>query len=185
MKTKSFQKIIANTKNQNIQIFFLFANSLLEEHGFRVILKPQKFLTLSRKDRNNKSTGYFCETEKEIVVAIDRPFKKWFENVFIHEFAHFIQWLNKAPALLDCDKNKSLEKIDDWVEKNCEMDDGDVANYIKKIKAMERECELIALELISIFDLPVDKKRYWRGALKYLRTYDYTRKKRKWKLINW
>jgi hypothetical protein len=185
MKTVAINDIIKKTKDRRIRRFILFAHDLLGKRGFKIKFLKAKTLRMSKDDANNKSTGYFSEAEKTIVIAVNRPFKKWFDNIFVHEFGHFVQYILKTPASVACDKEQSLHKVYEWIDGEIELSKSELRHHFAVVKNMERECEKIALKLISLFDLPINKKKYWRGTIRYLKTYDFSRRKRRWKPINW
>lgn len=136
--------------NKNFHDFFLYAKGFAEGHGIEI------------KIRNTKKvygcSGYFDGTE--LVVARKCQF---FEEVFVHEFAHMMQAFDEEPVYENCPDiwtplSKGLE-IQDW-------------DSVYKVIVMERDCESRALKIAKKWNL-FDRTLYAQRANAYLYFYHF------------
>lgn len=130
--------------------------------------------------------GYFCEPDGavpgELAVAIKRPFDIWFP-VLVHEYCHLLQWLDEEPAYKDCaigEQGDAGTFVDYWFEKQIDLDEQKRKDYFRKVRLMELNNERRAVDIIKIWNLPVDLNEYIRSAAAYVYFYLAAEKFQTW-----
>jgi hypothetical protein len=91
----------------------------------------------------SRCEGYFNESEGVIKVAGSN---QYFLQTLVHEYAHFLQYVNRVQVYLVSDKASLI--VENWFNGK---------NYTEKtlkrafllVRAMERDCEKRALKLIE------------------------------------
>jgi len=149
--------------------FVQMARKHLKEHECRLVWGRGKSVNCS----GCRASGYFDEDGKQIRVA--RNNKLWFE-VFIHEYCHFRQWIEKSPVYRKTDNSTTI--IDNWFNgktyKNRIID-----KAFESVREMERDCEMRSIKLIKKYNLPVNVDRYIRAANCYIYAHFFMREYRK------
>jgi hypothetical protein len=135
-------------------------------YGIELVLSPSKNVVLT-DDYTQDCSGYFCDTNKALVVACGKPFEEWVE-ILIHEFSHMEQW-------------KTDDRWDKWgiaCGKTWEWLAGDIIMNKKQLLAvlndmveLEKDCEMRSVEKIREWGLPVQIKQYVQKANIYLYSY--------------
>lgn len=131
----------------------------LKEYGMKLVLCRSNFVRTNDTSMQF-ALGFF--DEKQIRVARNNP--KWIE-VLAHEYSHFIQWLTNSKLYRKSDKAGCI--IDLWIEGK-KYDMRTVRRAFNAIRAMERECEMITVEVIKEYGLDVDIERYKQEANCYI-----------------
>jgi len=142
----------------------------LAEHGMKLVIGRGKFVNSG----NSRCEGYFNESEGVIKVAGGN---QYFLQTLVHEYAHFLQYLNQVQVYLASEKASLI--VENWFNGK---------NYTEKtlkrafllVRAMERDCEKRALKLIDDFNLNIDKKLYAKRANCYIYTHFLMEKTRKY-----
>ncbi len=132
----------------------------LADYGMVLSFSPKRFVMADRV----KCLGYF--DEKKIMVAKGNP--NWIE-VLAHEYSHFIQWMVGSEAYVKCfgPKNYYTTICEEWLhgkKKKPFM----VKRAFNAVREMERECEMIAVQVIKDNGLNVDIERYTQEANCYI-----------------
>ena len=138
-------------------------------HGFKCDLRNTRYVKLSG---NIRCSGYFDETERVLVVSMNRP--DWIE-ILAHEYCHLTQFVE------GCDVWRygciGIEKVDDWIS-------GKTMRNIKKWIGWARDLELDnekrTVDLIKRWGLKVDIPRYIKKANAYIQFYNYLYYIRRW-----
>lgn len=108
------------------------------------------------------SSAYFSEDERVIRVA--RKNNLWLESL-VHEYAHFLQWLDKSKIYKQSDS--ALTYIDKWFfREKIQKKRLEKAFYI--VREMERDCEIRACRIAKKFRLPINLHGYARRANVYI-----------------
>lgn len=126
--------------------------------------------------------GYFDEDQAEFVVATGGSTEIWL-SVFLHEYMHFRQsqaatsaWTAKLAGGA-CPQ----QAFDAWLAGVVEMTPEQLRAAVGLILAMERECETMALAVLSgTAELPLDRGWYTRAANVYLAFYGVVMRTRRW-----
>lgn len=126
--------------------------------------------------------GYFDEDQAEFVVATGGDTAIWL-SVFLHEYMHFRQsqaatsaWTAKLPGNA-CPQ----QAFDAWLAGVVEMTPEQLRAAVSLILANERECETMALSMLSgTPELPLDPFWYTRAANVYLAFYGVVMRTRRW-----
>jgi hypothetical protein len=137
-----------------------------KKYGIELILSPSKRVVLT-DDYLQECSGYFCDTDKALVVACGKPFEDWFD-LLIHEFSHMEQW--KSDERWGA-WNDATGKTWDWLAGNIMLNKTQVLNMLDSMVELEKDCEMRAIEKIKKWDLPVNLTRYVKKANVYLYSY--------------
>jgi hypothetical protein len=137
-----------------------------KKYGIELILSPSKRVVLT-DDYLQECSGYFCDTDKALVVACGKPFEEWVE-ILIHEFSHMEQW--KSDERWN-DWNDNTGKTWDWLAGNIMLNKTQVLNMLDSMVELEKDCEIRAIEKIKKWNLPVNLTRYVKKANVYLYSY--------------
>jgi hypothetical protein len=137
-----------------------------KKYGIELILSPSRRVVLT-DDYLQECSGYFCDTDKALVVACGKPFEEWVE-ILIHEFSHMEQW--KSDERWN-DWNDNTGKTWDWLAGNIMLNKTQVLNMLDSMVELEKDCEIRAIEKIKKWDLPVNLTRYVKKANVYLYSY--------------
>jgi hypothetical protein len=155
---------ISHLNNKHIEVIFSKQNNVYQEH------------------EKIKCTGYFDCKNKSLVVATGLPQKNWLP-VFLHEYSHFIQWLNKDKLFYKLIENKNLQNYFwYWLQGQEIRPKSKVIESARAIQTMEYECEKIVFNLLQKNKLSILYQDYVKYAnidvlfynvvLKYRRWYD-------------
>lgn len=151
------------------KIFVRYVQNHLREYKFRLIWGKGKTVNVD----GYRSQAYFCEQEKVIKIAKNN--KSSFKNL-VHEYAHFLQWLDSDPLFIKSDK--AIEIIDNWFAgKNYSQKE--LQNAFRVVREMERDCEMRSAELIQKWGLSINVKNYIKDANIYIYLHYAMEKKRK------
>lgn len=150
--------------------FVRFVRKHLAEYDMKLVIGRGKFVNSG----NSRCEGYFNESEKIIRIAGNN---QYFMQTLVHEYAHFLQYINKIQVYTKCDKASLI--VENWFSGK---------NYDKKtlkrafllVRAMERDCEKRAVKLIDKFNLNIDKKLYVKRAHCYIYSHFMMEKTRKY-----
>ena len=149
--------------------FVRFVKKHLAEYGIKLVIGRGKSVNCG----NSRCEGYFSEYEKIIRIAGNN---QHFFQTLVHEYAHFLQYINKIQVYTKSDKAGII--VENWFAGK---------NYDKKtlkrafllVRAMERDCEKRAVKLIDQFNLKIDKKLYVKRAHCYIYSHFMMEKTRK------
>ena len=154
----------------------------MSDNNVKIRFLDKKFIHY--KD-NEKSIGYFSYNNyPEFICAIGNDIDEWFP-IFVHEFCHYRQWVEKSKywnILYDNVKVKKVDVsslMDDWITGK-EFSKNKIKEYVKRTLECERDCEKRTVKMIKDFDLPIKIDKYIRGANSYLYFYIYVLKRRVW-----
>lgn len=150
--------------------FVRFVKQHLAEYGMKLVIGRGKFVNTG----HGRCEGYFNEIEGVIKIAGNN---QYFLQTLVHEYAHFLQYINKVQVYIKSDKAGLI--VENWFNGK---------NYNKKtlkrafllVRAMERDCEKRALKIIQDFDLKIDQKLYAKRANLYIYTHFLMEKTRKY-----
>jgi hypothetical protein len=126
------------------------------EYGIKLVFSRGSFV----KTDGMMAFGYF--DEKKICVA--KGHSRWVE-VLAHEYSHFLQWIGGSKIYKRCDNSGAI--IDSWLHGK-KHNIRTVHRAFENIRAMERECEMITVEVIKEYGLNVDIERYKQEANCYI-----------------
>jgi len=162
MKDKNTEELIASCVKDLVQ------------HGVIIDLAASDKVTLSVDSDDLKCNGYFLDDPLKFAVAIKKPKKKWVP-VFLHEYSHFKQWLERIPLWSDADFNC----LEEWLSGQ-EYPEADLDKSIFSLQALEHDCEIRTVALMKKHRLKIDVERYIKQANAYLLFYAVVRKDRVW-----
>jgi hypothetical protein len=150
----------------------------LEEAGVEARFVPDEYADCA----GYRVGGWFDEDTPELVVATSRPTSVWL-SVFVHEFSHFRQSQAETPAWTAKLRAECCPQaaFDAWLAGVVEMTVEQLRDAVGLVAAMERECETLALDLLTRTpELPIDRERYTRAANVYLGYYGVVMRSRRW-----
>ena len=149
--------------------FLRFVKDQCKKYGIKCKLKNVSYLKLSG---NIKCSGYFCETDKVLAVAMDRA--DWIE-ILAHEYCHLTQWVDGVDVWKKgC---TGLVKMDNWMNGSRVRD---IKKYLGYVRDLELDNEKRAVTLIKKWGLDVDLDMYIKKANAYVQFYNYIYHTRKW-----
>lgn len=128
----------------------------LKEYGIDLVFSQGCFV----KTDGMQAFGFF--DEKQIKVA--KGHSRWIE-VLAHEYSHFLQWATGSKIYKKCDTAGTI--IDEWLHGK-KHHGRTVHAAFENLRAMERECEMITVEVIKEYGLNVDIERYKQEANCYI-----------------
>lgn len=168
--------------NKKIRDFIEYAKIEMKKYGAICRFSKNKIVLAD----GLKVNGYWDDENKVLAVATDQLTSYWF-RIFVHEFAHFIQWRDgrKQYTILTSHpiNNKykeSLEEIfDNWLQGK-EYPKRVVRRCGEIIRDMELDCERITVQIIKDFDLPIKIEDQCRAAAAYIHFYNVIMDTRKW-----
>lgn len=152
------------------------------ENGFSVKLINSETVDLEdSKLEGLSSSGFFDPASRVLAVAIGKSIDKWIP-LLVHEFNHFLQWLNNPKKAASTAKSYELL----W---KCVS--GDIGNMSEKrirknlLPAIqyELECERATVNMLLAFDIPIDITSYIKGANSQLYFYSMIAKYKEWYII--
>jgi hypothetical protein len=141
----------------------------LAQYGMRLVIGRGKLLNCA---------GYRCEgyfSDKEKVIKIARLGANFMETL-VHEYSHFLQYINKSKIYNKSDK--AILMVDEWFNGK-DFDQQKLRKAFFIIRAMERDCEKRAIKVIKQFNLQIDTKLYAKRAHCYIYSHFLMEKTRK------
>lgn len=158
--------------------FIQFVEKELAKKSIKLVKANKRSVTIEANCRVN---GYFDEDEKVLSVAVKKPLEDWFP-IFVHEYAHFLQWREKAPIWHHSFFN-GIDRCDTiflWVKHKKRFSLKDVKLHTARTRDIEVDCEKRAVKLIHKYKLPINYLIYTSQANSYLYFYNYAVLKRRW-----
>lgn len=167
---------------EGIKAIYKFVNHVedkCKENGVELIFMARKYIKLSEDDL--ECVGYFDDANKELIIAVKRPIMDWLE-ILVHEYSHMNQWLEKEPIYIDCKVGENCpgSMIDLWIRKEVELNEEQQREYFKKVRYMELDNERRSVDIIKLWNLPIDVDGYIRQANAYVYFYLAVEDYRKW-----
>lgn len=104
--------------------------------------------------------GWFSAEDKRIAVAMNN--KGWLE-IFVHEYSHFLQWLDQSEAESAKD-DEATNTVDEWLYSYKDFPPQKLKEAFRRVRAYEKDCEIRAIKLIQKYKLPIRIKRYLKYA---------------------
>ena len=145
--------------------FYNFAEEYRRKHGGIFDFKSSK----SVRADSCLSAGYFDESTKRIVVALNH---KKHEETFVHEFCHFMQYIEQAPVY-------TKVKDDFWWEMEANKWGIYTWDSMFSTIALEHDCEKRAIHFgrkYNIFNI----KKYAQGMNAYMYFLQYVYMTNQW-----
>lgn len=157
----------------------LFCNT----HGVRIILDPNKYVDLGDGQMCN---GYFWDGDEDnspqLVVATGKPREQWLQ-IFVHEFSHCLQWAEDEigwNVTYLSDGTDVYTLLQQWMVGSVELDQQTAEDCAALSRMHELDCDKRAVQLIKMWNLPIDVKQYIQKANAYALFYNYIGKTGKW-----
>lgn len=138
-----------NTTSKSVINFLEKAQLEMKEFGVKIKISPKK-----------SQFNYYCFEDK--ILEIQKPFKPWKDwlKIFIHEYSHFLQekYQTKAYKEFVNQKYSPSDIVDKWVLKNKKSKK--LKESFRLLKNIELECELISMDVIKAYKLPINRKQF-------------------------
>jgi hypothetical protein len=151
-------------KSKNFKDFFYWSVNYLAKHDKKVIISNTRYVKIN----GDVACSGWCDGY-EMVVAAKNPL---FERVYVHEFSHMNQAVEKCPHWDESD-NTLWEHL---AQKKVQIRSWDaILNTI----TLERDCERRSINHAKQWDL-FDVERYAQNANVYLYYYHYIFLKQAW-----
>jgi hypothetical protein len=125
------------------------------------------------KDIN--STGSFGESEFNVSTN-----SKNYEEIFIHEYCHFLQWKNKNSIWYKIDQKDECD-FWDFLSGEKKLSEKKIMETSLMIGRLEADCEKKAVQIIKRWEIEnIDIDRYKRKANSYIFFYSVIPEVKKW-----
>jgi hypothetical protein len=166
---KIFRKLPLKIKN-----YFLEIAKECGEYGITFRVSGGKRINFG----GGRCGGYFCESTKQLVIAIGRPIPIML-GTLIHEESHFDQWKDLDSIWYKPQMESSANRFFNWLSgasenKNPEKD-------AKKIIELEADCERRTIKKIKKrWSELISTEDYVRSANAYMFSYLWMARSRKW-----
>lgn len=152
-----------------------------KKHHYIIELRDSQFVYCDEATQTFPVEGYIDPISRKIVVAAGRSFKKWVP-VFVHESCHLDQKIENVDVW-----NNVMYKgedagflVDEWIEQKRELGKTDLFRCVKRVQAVEHDCETRTLQKFEQFNLPFDPIVYAQQSNAYIWFYTFVRKERVW-----
>lgn len=154
---------------------------LCKQHGVKLTLA-----NVRKVSDTGEGNGFFNDLPAELAVAMKQPKGEWLA-VLIHEVGHLEQWINfskgKEVGLWMKGEKQGQDVyalLDKWTEKKITLNRRQVLDLVRRIVAIELDCERKALRNINKHKLPIDPIKYTQQAYAYLFSYFIVAETRQW-----
>jgi hypothetical protein len=134
----------------------------LKEYGMTLIFGRGSSVNLGTGGR---TFGYFDDFEK--VIRVGRQHKEWLDTL-VHEYCHFLQWLDASTQTWQVD-SRACWIVDDYLFEN--KKNPELAWAFSRVRDYERDCEIRSVKMIRKWKLPISEKTYIRNANLYVYSY--------------
>ena len=161
---------VLQTLGKRTDSFLETSQTILHKHNGRIILTTKK------------SDSYFdFETNIMGIFPMKNRKKIWLET-YVHEYCHFLQKYYKTPTYKQYMKNKAgcYETIASWIFRDKIPSKKDIKEAFHLTRMLEHECEIMSVQMVNEFNLPIDKERLQRKGNAYLCFFHAVEKHRKW-----
>ena len=155
--------------NRKHRQFVKHVKTHLAKHKMKLVVGKGKLANFGK----GRCEGYFDENKKIIKVAGKNSA---FLETLLHEYCHFLQWLQKSKIYKTADKHCLI--VEQWLQGK-KYPEHKVKRAFYWVRKMERECEQYAAKLIEKYELPIDKVKYIKNANCYIYAHYMMEKKRK------
>jgi len=162
--------------NKKVKIFIAHALAEMIENKVDIKLPRTKKVSLVGSLRCN---GYFDLGPPQFCVGMKKPEKDWL-RIFVHEYCHFKQWIDKELVFTNFDKIDGMDNYDDWVNHEAELTKKQILECTRAIQALELNCEKRVVDMIKLFQLPINIHENICRANAYVLFYNYVMKHRYW-----
>lgn len=145
--------------------FLYYVTEKCHKYSICFRLVPEKRVVY----KNIYCNGYFDHFLKELVVATDKDKKEWM-FIIVHEFSHMLQWINNTTQWTEQIEGEKyiFDYLAEWIDMKIELSPSKLFDIISKCREVERTAEIIAIDLIEKFQLPIDINIYAQKANSYL-----------------
>lgn len=176
------QRSLSNQQRKNhpaVEAFTAHVKKICQENHVRLHMPQTKEVICTYGDTQTRFAGFFDDKHPDgpiLSVGIGRPFDKWFP-IFIHEFNHLMQWLEKSPLYTALDQHPNIYK---WFNNEVRLSPRRSEQGTKAVRACELDCEIRTIQMIQERQLPFDTKQYARKSCCYLYLYQFVEKYQFW-----
>lgn len=140
--------------------------------GIKCDLRPTTWV----KCDGVQCSGYFDETDRVLVVAMNKPDSL---GVLVHEYCHLTQWEEGIDIWKKSDV--SGVKLNEWLAGEKVRN---IRKHIDVVRDMELDNEHRAVRMIKKWKLSINVEDYIRGANAYVHFYNWLYYTRKWSSPN-
>ena len=149
------------TYNRAVDNFIKHVANDCEEREIKILVSLVEFVNAD----SIKSNGYYDDANKVLAISINKPMEEWL-RIFVHEYAHSLQDKEKCtPWIIG---SSSCDKFFRWYDNDIQLTKKELNLHCRRTQMLELDCERKALQLITKFHLPLNKKEYARKASAYI-----------------
>ncbi len=141
--------------------FVRYVRNHLKEYGFKLYLGKGKEVNSKEGWR---SSGFFCLESRVIAVGTGAP---QFIETLVHEYAHFLQWLDSTNSLLERE-DTAARHVSDYLHGNKGKLNLTLRKSFQKVMEFERDAEMRAVKCIVTHKLNIPIEMYIKRANLYI-----------------
>jgi len=145
----------------------------LHSYGFRLCFGKGRLVN----GGGWRAAGFFCDRQRILRVARGRP--DWLD-IFIHEYAHFRQWVEQPVGVYNADAAASIT-VARYLHDRKPVAPALLRKAFKRVMAFERDAEMRAIKIAKANRLPIDEERYARHANLYIYSHHLMRDTGAWR----
>lgn len=166
---KIFRKLPLKIKN-----YFWEIEEECREYGITFRVSGGKRINFG----GGRCGGYFCESTKQLAIAIDRPIFMML-GTLIHEESHFDQWKDLDSIWYKPQMESSANRFFNWL--NGSIENKNPEKDAKKIIELEADCERRTIKKIKKrWSELISVEQYIKSANAYMFSYLWMARSRKW-----
>lgn len=154
---------------ENVDQFIEHVKAECKANNIKLKLKQSDYVVATK---SIKCSGYFDETNRELVVAKKNP--QWLE-ILVHEYGHLTQWKENCREWRNL--GDSIDKLDDWLQGK---EVKNIKTAIARVRNLELDNEKRAVKIMKNWNLPIDTKVYTQKANAYVAFYNWMYFTRRW-----
>jgi len=156
--------------------FFKDIISTCKIAGIKINLHDSAYVKIAE---DAEAAGYFCGEDMELVAAIGGKNLEHALGTIVHEYCHLEQWAEDAKVWRTFEANDSMDTLHKYLEGK-KISKKKARKAFDEVIALEADCERRTMEMIKLYDLPVNLKKYAKRAEKDLESYNVMFKTKKW-----
>lgn len=151
--------------------FVDFARAECRAEGVKVVLTEGRIV---RTD-HFECAGFFYANKDERVLKVATGRPGW-QEIFVHEFGHFLQWRGGSELW----RRSAKSRFSEWIAGDIELTPAKALEHCRLDRDLELDCERRSMRLIRRYELPLDQAGYARRANCYIFSHQLMYEHRHW-----
>lgn len=126
----------------------------------------------------NKVSGYFSDSDNEIVVN----YEPGWEETLVHEINHYFQFIEKSKYWTNLEYlgSNCISLMWEWINGDIELTKSELNIVFSRVRDLEHDCEKRTVRMIKKYKLSIDIEKYICEANIYILFYNLAKSNRKW-----